>query len=61
MDDGGGLEEVVTKRKERMGVILVKKAFLLIKTLPVFTCLCFLLLVLSRSRMASWFGRRIKL
>jgi hypothetical protein len=35
-----------------------KKTFLLIKTLPDFV---FLLLVLSRSRMASWFGRRIKL
>jgi hypothetical protein len=37
-----------------------KKTFLLIKTLPDFA-FCFLLLILSRSRMASWFGRRIKL
>lgn len=27
------------ERKERKSVIFVKKAFLLIKTLPVFTCL----------------------
>jgi hypothetical protein len=64
MDDGRAGGCMVTyekgeKREKGENVCNIgKKTFLLIKTLPDFV---FLLLVLSRSRMASWFGRRIKL